>query len=160
MEMHNKIKVERIYNCDTYCIGKLYVNDIYICDTIEDTVRDLPKSCPNTAKGKECKCKEKIKGKTAIPAGHYKVLFKYSPKYQQNMLRIENVNHFLGILIHSGNTAVHTIGCIIVGYNKQKGMVLNSKEALRKLLDELNVMHPNTVITIDIINLFKEEKKD
>lgn len=32
-----------------------------------------------------------------------------------------------------------TEGCILVGFNKQKGMVLNSKDTLAKLMFELNI---------------------
>jgi len=36
-----KITVNRIAKRDTYTIGKLYVDDKYFCDTIEDKDRGL-----------------------------------------------------------------------------------------------------------------------
>ena len=36
-----KITVKRIAKRDTYTIGKLYINDQYFCDTLEDKDRGL-----------------------------------------------------------------------------------------------------------------------
>ena len=53
----------------TATMGELYLNGLKIADTLEDTFRVLPSTCPNTPKGIGCKCKEKVYGKTCIPAG-------------------------------------------------------------------------------------------
>ena len=39
-----KLTLKRIALCQTYTIGKLYIDDDYFCDTLEDTVRDTNKS--------------------------------------------------------------------------------------------------------------------
>ena len=39
-----KLTLKRIALRPTYTIGKLYIDDVYFCDTIEDTVRDLNKN--------------------------------------------------------------------------------------------------------------------
>lgn len=56
-----KLTLKRIALKPTYTIGKLYINDNYFCDTLEDTVRDLNKD------GKFNNGEKKIKRKTAIP---------------------------------------------------------------------------------------------
>jgi hypothetical protein len=45
------------------------------------------------------------------------------------------VKGFDGILIHKGNTAEDSAGCILVGYNKVKGKVLNSQIAFEDLMN-------------------------
>lgn len=77
--------------------------------------------------GRSCKCAEKIYGKTSIPEGTYKVALTMSPKFKKILPRILNVPHFDGVLMHSGNTEEDTLGCIIVGQNKVKGKVINSR---------------------------------
>ena len=105
----------------------------FFCNTIEDAVRELPATCPDTPRGRSCTCKEKVYSKTAIPAGTYKVTLQYSPKYKKKMPYLHDVPHFLGILIHSGNTEGDSAGCIIVGKNTVKGKVLESRTTFQKL---------------------------
>ncbi len=107
------IVLKRIAKRDTYTIGQLYIDGQYWCDTLEDRVRDLSKE-------------RKVAGETAIPAGTYDVVVNTSPKFKRLLPRLLNVPHFEGVLIHRGNTAADSAGCILVGENKAKGKVLNS----------------------------------
>lgn len=130
--------LKRVALKDTYTIGKLYVNGIYFCDTIEDRVRDLNKDGDLNDVGEG-----KIPSLTAIPYGKYEITLKVqSPKYSLKssyswckgfLPRLINVPHFEGILIHAGNTANDSAGCIIVGENKIKGQVINSMDTLKRL---------------------------
>lgn len=129
-----KITVKRIFKGESYTIGKFYIDGDYFCDTIEDSVRNLPAKCPDTPKGAMCKCKEKVYSETAIPAGSYKVTMEYSPRFKKTLPYLHNVPHFLGVLIHSGNFAKDSSGCIIVGLNKVKGQVLESRVTMDKLM--------------------------
>lgn len=124
-----KLQVKRTYHGEYYTIGHIYVNDDYLCDTLEDTDRML-----NSSMSEEEVKKRKVYGQTAIPIGIYKVEITYSPKFKKKLPRLLNVKGFDGILIHSGNTKEDTLGCILVGYNQKKGMVLNSRQAMSKLM--------------------------
>lgn len=99
----------------TATMGELYLNGLKIADTLEDTYRKLPATCPNTPRGIGCKCKEKVYGKTCIPAGKYKIIWHYFPKFKNYYPLLENVPHFIGILIHAGGNVDHTDGCILTG---------------------------------------------
>lgn len=137
--------LQRIYTCSTYTIGRLYQifpggNQKYICDTIEDTDRGLDDSMLE----KEIKNK-KVYSETAIPTGKYQITLdiqspKYSKiKYYKNFCggylpRLLGVKGFDGILIHKGNTAADSAGCILPGYNKVKGKVINSQIAWEDLM--------------------------
>ena len=102
------IVLKRIALRDTYTIGKLYIDGKYICDTVEDKVRDINKN------GKFDEGEKKVYGQTAIPYGTYEVKWTYSPRFKKYMPEILNVPSFSGIRIHSGNTAADSLGCIIV----------------------------------------------
>lgn len=121
------IVLKRIALRDTYTIGKLYINNKYICDTVEDKVRDINKN------GVFDNGEKKVYGETAIPYGTYEVKWTYSNRFKKYMPEILNVPNFSGIRIHSGNTAADSLGCIIVGENKAVGKVLNSRATVNKL---------------------------
>lgn len=131
------ITVTRIFKGPDYTIGKLSIDGAYFCDTLEDPVRELPVSCPDTPRGAACRCKEKVYARTAIPAGTYKVTMEHSPRFKRRLPYLHDVPHFLGILIHSGNTADDSAGCILVGRNKVKGKVLDSRATLEALIAKI-----------------------
>lgn len=138
-----KIEVKRIALKDKYTIGHMYIDGKFVCDTLEDKVRDLNKN------GKFDNGEVKIPNETAIPYGTYNVTmniqslkysnyakYPYVKKYNAFMPRLQNVPSFEGILIHAGNTTDHTSGCILVGENKIKGQVVNSQKIWTNLMDK------------------------
>lgn len=139
------ILVKRIAKRDTYTIGKLYINGEYFCDTIEDKDRGLKQDTPL----EEIK-RKKIKHRTAIPTGTYDLTMNIiSPRFSKKSFYIQNCNGgrlprllnvpgFDGILIHIGNTASDSSGCILVGKNTQVGKVLNSTNTFKKLYSILD----------------------
>ena len=140
------ILLDRKYLKENYTIGKLHINDVYFCDTLEDKVVDVDKS------GKIDNGEVKIYGQTAIPYGKYKVVLSYSPKFGRIMPRILDVPGFNGILIHIGNTIKDTDGCILVGRNKTVGMVNESTITFNELFRQMEVAEKiGENITINII---------
>lgn len=125
-----ELKLNRIFFAKTYTIGKLFINGIYFCDTIEDKNRDLNKDgdLNDLNEGK-------VYSETCIPFGKYDVIVNHSPKFNRLLPRILNVNHFDGVLIHNGTSERSSAGCIIVGENKVKGGVVNSTYYMNKLTD-------------------------
>ena len=123
-----EIKVIRYILMNDYTIGKLYIDDEYITDTIEDKCRKIEKK------------EDKIYGITAIPHGRYPVVLDYSPKYSKLMPHILDVPYFEGIRIHSGNSDEDSLGCIIVGEyvpGVAGGWVSNSRLAYGKVFEKL-----------------------
>lgn len=143
-----KLVLNRKFKSASYTIGDLFIDGKFFCNTIEDTVRELPATCPDTARGRSCACKEKVYARTAIPAGTYRITLEYSPKYKRKMPYLRDVPHFLGILIHSGNTETDSAGCIIVGKNTVKGKVLESRVTFQKLY---SLLEGQNDITIQIV---------
>ena len=149
------ITLRRTYKGPEYTIGKLYINDEYLCDTLEDNDKYLWEGMTLD----EIKSK-KVYGETAIPYGTYKInMNTVSPKfknrnwakpYDGKLPRLENVKGFEGVLIHVGNSNKDTLGCVLVGENKLKGMVINSTSAFKKLMSIL-IDHEDEDITIKIV---------
>lgn len=139
-----KIELKRIFKGEDYTIGKLYIDGKYYCDTLEDTDRGLS----NDMSLDEIK-KKKIYSKTAIPTGTYKIELTYSPKFKRILPLLNGVKGFSAIRIHNGNHQGHTEGCILVGYNKVKGKVIDSIATINKLMNLLQ--RESDIITITIV---------
>ena len=134
-----ELLLDRKYRKETYTIGNLYVDGEWFCNALEDKDRGLSQTMTLEEINKI-----KVYGETAIPTGRYEVRMDIvSPKYNGvkwykdnfggRMPRLESVKGFSGILIHSGNTALDSSGCILVGLNKAKGKVLDSRATFQKL---------------------------
>ena len=78
-----KLSLRRKFKGSQYTIGDLSIDGTFFCNTIEDVIRELPDSCPNTSRWIPCKCKEKVYARTAIPTGTYKVTLEFSPTMMQ-----------------------------------------------------------------------------
>ena len=133
-----RLTLKRLYLKTDYTIGKLYMDGKYFCDTLEDQVRDLTKE-------------RKIPGRTAIPAGVYEIVVNVSPRFKRKLPRLLDVPGFDGILIHRGNTAEDTAGCILVGENRERGKVINSTQYEVQLTGILERAQEKGEITIEII---------
>lgn len=131
-----KLQLYRKFLGNNYTIGKLFINDEYICDTLEDVVRTESK---------------KVYGETAIPYGIYEIVLTMSPRFKKVLPLLLDVPQFEGVRIHTGNTEKDTEGCILVGYNKVKGKVINSKIAFDKVMKYLELATINNEkITIEV----------
>lgn len=140
-----KLTLKRIARKEGYTIGRLYIDDNPkpFCDTLEDRDRGLEEAMPL-----DMIKRIKVKGETAIPTGTYELSMRHiSPKYSRKkafaftggvMPRLLNVPGYEGVLIHSGNTAADSEGCILVGENKAVGKVLNSMATFKALWAVLN----------------------
>lgn len=142
-----EIRVDRKWKQEDYTISRLFVNEEFFCNTIEDKDRGLDDSMDERMiKNK------KVYAKTAIPTGRYEVdMVTVSPKFSQKPFymevckgrvpRLKNVKGFIGILIHAGSTQYSSAGCIIVGHNTIKGRVTDSQETFKKLYKIMKEAH-------------------
>ena len=64
------------------------------------------------------------------------------------LYRFLNVPAFDGVLIHIGNTAKDSEGCILVGKNKEVGKVLDSTATFKSLYSILKSANGSINITI------------
>ena len=141
-----ELRLERKYRNNNYCIDKLYINGKYFSDVLEDPDRGLT----DTMSLEEIK-KIKIKGNTCIPYGTYNITITYSPRFKKNLPLLNNVKGFDGIRIHSGNKPQDTEGCLLPGFNKVKGQVIDSRVTTDKLISQIQqALNKGEKVTITI----------
>ena len=134
-----EILIDRKWKKHSYTISNLYIDGKWFCNCLEDADRGLDNSM-----SEDMIRTLKKPSITAIPRGTYEItLDVVSPKYSKiqfykdicngKVPRLKNVKGFDGILIHAGNTDKDSSGCLLVGQNKVKGQVVNSKETFKQL---------------------------
>lgn len=126
------LRVERSPSVNGATIGRLSIDGVFFCYTLEDQIRPV-----------------KIKGETAIPAGTYPVKLTPSPRFGRVLPEVLKVPNFIGIRIHAGNRKQDTEGCILVGQHFGVDWISESRMALERLMAKL--VEADT-ITITITN--------
>lgn len=128
-----KLRLDRIHKSNDFTIGKMFIDEVFECYTLEDEHRDV-----------------KVMHETRIPSGTYEIklrLFgghheRYKQKfnYHKGMLWLQDVPNFKDILIHIGNTDEDTSGCILVGQSMSltNGTLSNSTLAYSKLYQKVS----------------------
>lgn len=118
------VLVRKYSDADTV-MGELYLNDTFLCYTLENA-------------------------KKAIPCGYYDVTNSVSPKFKRNLPLISGskCSASRGIRVHKGNSWKDSAGCVLVGMgaNYAQHKITNSAEAEAMVTGLVEVMH-SLVIT-------------
>src|SRR5690606_36387446 len=104
-----KVEVRRLKTGKESTLSAIYIDGAHFCYGLEDAVRN-----------------KKIKTRTAIPAGLYRLgINRYGgmharyarlfPRFHAGMIELQDVPNYSYIYIHIGNTIGDTSGCILVG---------------------------------------------
>src|ERR1019366_1208036 len=101
-----KLRIKRFEFGTNYTIGRMYADDVYLCYTLEDRVREIP-GVPVE--------QWKVPNETAIPAGTYNIEITFSPHFQRDLPLLDAVPGYGGVRIHPGNSDKDTEGCILTG---------------------------------------------
>lgn len=128
--------LQRLPSEETRTHGDWYVDGQWFCFTLEDPVRDV-----------------KIKGKTAIPAGRYRLGLENSPRFGPNTITVYKVPDFVGVRVHGGNTEDDTEGCPLVGMERTDTGIRNCKPALDELKHEIGAaLQAGEAVWLEILN--------
>jgi hypothetical protein len=139
-----KLLVKREPTAFGATLGRLYIDGVMQCDTLEDEIREIPGQ-PVT--------KWKVYGYTAIPQGLYKLTAENSPRFGPDTLTVNAVPGFEGIRVHAGNSEKDTHGCLLVGTRAGRALVSNSRSALAALKAKLlPVLARGEAVTIEYRN--------
>lgn len=134
-----QLTLTRIATNDRYTIGRLKIGRKPFCDILEPADRGLSSDMPlNKIK------RIKVHGKTAIPTGRYRIDMKtVSPRFKNRawakpfggiLPRLLDVPFYSGVCMHVGNDENDTEGCLLTGYNKVEGKVVDSVKAFNLLM--------------------------
>lgn len=142
-----EILVYRKWKKPDYCVGRMSIDGVTICNTMEDTDRGLDDGMQDWQIRNK-----KIPNMTAIPTGRYKIdMDTVSPKFskypfymevcQGKLPRLKNVKGFEGILLHCGADHSNSSGCILLGLNKVRGKLTDTKETFKKVYAMMKEAH-------------------
>lgn len=138
-----KLKLIRVKGTAGFTEGKLYIDGVFECYTVEDADRQLETGGV------------KVQNKTAIPKGIYKLIVSMSNRFKKNLPLLIDVPGFEGVRIHSGNSSKDTEGCIIVGSINDKAdddWVGASKVAMARLLPKIqDALAVKESVTLEIV---------
>jgi len=136
-----KLNLVRDILDEDFTLGKLYLGNLFLCYTVEDTVRD-----------------KKIHGKTAIPHGTYNIIITMSNRFKKKLPLLLDVPGFEGIRIHAGNNASHTEGCILPGFQRTEIGVAQSRDAMEHLQPMIqSALDRGNDVTITITEATEDE---
>ena len=141
-----KLTIKRIITRNSYTLGKLYVDGVYFCDTLEDRDRGLTQNM-SVEQIKSIK----VPGETAIPKGTYRVtLDVVSPKFSKypfymqtcegKLPRLIDVKGYEGVLIHVADGPKRDSllqGCIGIGNLSAEEYLMNGKKVFVELYNKL-----------------------
>ena len=123
---NNLLGINLLLIRDTYTkkstMGQLFLNGELFCDTLENVWKDNQRNI------------------SCIPAGTYKVRLRparQSATRDYLHLLVQDVPNRDWVLVHRGNSAKDTSGCILVGKGTQQDIVYNSRLAMDLLMKEI-----------------------
>ena len=121
-----KLRLIRDLLTEKSTIGRLYVNGVYSCETLEDKDRKIEEGGT------------KVPAMTCIPRGTYDIIIDFSNRFKVRMPLLLNVPQFTGVRIHPGNTDKDTEGCILVGRTRGVDFVGDSRLAYDALFKDID----------------------
>ena len=123
---HLDFKINLLIVRDTFTdkstIGELFLNDEFMCATLEN---------PYINNERNISC---------IPVGEYSVRLRTARESATRdylHLLVKDVPNRDYILFHIGNTAKDTSGCILVGFSREQDRVNNSRLSMDLLMKEI-----------------------
>ena len=128
-----ELTLQRKWLTEQSTIGELTIAGKFACYVLEDVVRA-----------------NKIHGKTAIPAGRYRITLTPSARFKRVLPLLNDVPNYAGVRIHPGNTAADTEGCLLPGMARGNDVVTQSRLAFNAIFKQM--LNAKEEIWIEIIN--------
>jgi hypothetical protein len=152
-----QLKVDRFLSNQKSTIGRLYIDGTQVCFTLEDAYHEV-----------------KVPGETRIPAGTYGVHLKpfgtsrmdlrysqlFGLEFHKGMLELQDVPNYSGVLIHVGNWAKDTEGCLLLGTRYSTDLDAQGSYSVQKSTDAYRLVYPQVrdvllrgeAVTIEVVD--------
>jgi hypothetical protein len=127
-------------------LGKLSIEGKFVCDSLEDEIRDVEGQPVSVWK---------VMGITCIPNGIYPVTLEHSVRFGPDTMTINDVPGFSYIRIHPGNGIENTDGCLLLGMRTKVHTLLggSSRPAVQYLKNEVRAaILRGEQVTIEILD--------
>ncbi len=140
-----KILIKREQFFPRCTLGSLYIDDKFVCYTLEDCVRE---------KKGEPVDHWKIPKETAIPVGTFPCQITMSTRFRRMLPLLLGVPGFIGVRFHGGNDESDTEGCILVGMYKKVTTIHNCATALTWVMNAIQkALDDHQPVTVEIRGL-------
>lgn len=121
-------------------LGELSVDGRFMGHTLEGSFET------NNSKG--------ILNIQAIPIGRYEISVSYSNRFKEKLPLLSSVPYFSNVRLYSEANAIDIKGCILIGYQKHSNMVLKNKEAMKDLLEIIELeLSKNNLVYLRVANI-------
>lgn len=129
-----KLEVVRYEFYEDRTLGIVYIDDKIFCHSLEDKVR------PDGIK---------VYGETAIPEGTYDITIEpFRGDANKMYPLLHDVPNFTGICMHGGNVPADTLGCVLLGFDKDDATHTISSTAVKTLVYKLQASPKPYKVTI------------
>jgi hypothetical protein len=135
----------------TRTFGKLFIDGVMVCHTLEDEVRELLNKPVY---------EWKVQGATAIPSTDfvgepYLITLEQSPRFGADTITVWDVPGFTGVRIHAGNTEADTQGCPLLGMDVNAAGIVpgTSRPAVALVKGRIaQAMNAGATVRLTIVN--------
>lgn len=119
--------VMNLHPAENVTLGKMYLDNVFFCQTCEDEDRFLENGVT-----------EKVYGRTAIPRGKYRLTTSFSNRFQRVLPLVLDVPGFTGIRVHGLNRAEESHGCVGVGKVRTSTGIAQCKDTVQRIIDQID----------------------
>lgn len=118
---------QSVERAESFTPGVMYANGQRFCFTCEDQDRLLEKGGM------------KVKTRTAIPRGIYRLTTSMSQRFGKELPEVQNVPQFTGVRCHGGNRAENSEGCVLLGKVRTKVGIADCPDTVRRMISMINI---------------------
>ena len=112
---------------ENYTPGRMYLDNVFFCHTLEDEDRFLENGVT-----------EKVYARTAISRGKYRLITSFSNRFQCVLPLVVDVPGYAGVRLHGANDARDVLGCIGCGKVRTSTGIAQCADTVQRIIDQID----------------------